>query len=98
MALSRLISRSIAALFLLAAAHAPNAFAQAKPAAAAADLEALIKAAKAEGELVVYGSSTDNVLKRVGDAFTAAYGIKHSFIRLSSTPLMQRYSAEAESG
>jgi iron(III) transport system substrate-binding protein len=90
-------SRSIATLFLLAAAHTPLAVAQAnRP--NPAEVDALIKAAKAEGEIVIYGSSTDNVLKRVGDAFTAAYGIKHSFIRLSSTPLMQRYSAEASAG
>ena len=104
MAFSHSVSRSMAALLLLAAAHAPCALAQANrpssanSATAAAEVEALIKAAKAEGELVVYGSSTDNVLKRVGDAFTAAYGIKHSFIRLSSTPLMQRYAAEATAG
>ena len=99
MAISRRISHPLAALLLLAAAHAPGALAQPKPAAPnPAEVEALIKAAKAEGELVIYGSSTDNVLKRVGDAYTAAYGIKHSFIRLSSPPLMQRYSAEASAG
>jgi iron(III) transport system substrate-binding protein len=87
-------------LFMLAAGHASAVLAQAgrPPAPAAAELEALVKAAKAEGEIVIYGSSTDNVLKRVGDAFTAAYGIRHSFVRLSSTPLMQRYSAEASAG
>lgn len=89
--------RHLAVLFVAAAAHAPLALAQAnRP--NPAEVEALIKAAKAEGELVVYGSSTDNVLKRVGDAYSATYGIKHSFVRLSSTPLMQRYSAEASAG
>ena len=99
MAFSRPATSLLAALLLAAAAHAPSAIAQPKPAAPnPAEVEALIKAAKAEGELVVYGSSTDNVLKRVGDAYTAAYGIKHSFIRLSSTALMQRYAAEASAG
>lgn len=99
MPFSRPIAGLVAALALAAATQAPVALAQPKPAALnPAEVEALVKAAKAEGELVVYGSSTDNVLKRVGDAFSAAYGIKHSFVRLSSTPLMQRYSAEAAAG
>lgn len=67
-------------------------------AAAKAELEALIKAAKAEGQVVMYSAAPDSVPKRTGAAFTAKYGIKTSFIRLSTAPLAQRFFAEAESG
>lgn len=67
-------------------------------ASAAADLDALIKAAKAEGEVSLYSSATENVPKRVGAAFTAKYGIKFNGLRISSSPLMQRFSAESEAG
>lgn len=63
-----------------------------------ADLDALVKAAKAEGEVFLYSSLTENVPQRVGEAFAAKYGIKLNFIRLVSTTLKQRYAAEAEAG
>ena len=63
-----------------------------------ADLDALVKAAKAEGEVVLYSAPTENVARRVSDAFTAKYGIKVSFLRLASQVLQQRHAAEAESG
>ncbi len=71
-----------------------------RPSAAAiqADLDALVKAARAEGELTFYSTATENVAKRSGDAFTAKYGIKTQFIRLGGTQMRQRYSAEAEAG
>jgi iron(III) transport system substrate-binding protein len=34
----------------------------------------------------------------VGAAFTAKYGVKFLYVRISSSPLMQRFSAESESG
>ena len=63
-----------------------------------ADLDALVKAAKAEGKLTFYWSSNEPVAKRVADAFDAKYGIKAGFVRLTSGPLLQRYSSEADSG
>lgn len=74
--------------------------ASARPSAAViqAELEALIKAAKAEGELTFYSTATENVAKRAGDAFTAKYGIKTAFIRMGGTQMRQRYSSEAEAG
>jgi iron(III) transport system substrate-binding protein len=65
---------------------------------AAADLEALVKAAKAEGDMTYYIDLTENVANRVGAAFTAKYGIRTSFIRLPGVPLQQRYSSEAAAG
>lgn len=75
----------------------------AKPAApnpqtASAALEALIKAAKAEGELTYYSAQTENVPRRVSAAFQAKYGIQGKFIRLNSTLLQQRYATDAEAG
>jgi len=68
------------------------------PARARADLEALIKAASAEGEVTIYSAAPDSIPRRTGAAFTKKYGIKASFIRLSTAPLAQRYFAEAEAG
>ena len=64
----------------------------------APDLDALTKAARAEGELTYYTSNAENVGRRIGSAFTAKYGIKTQFVRLNSVPLQQRYSTEAETG
>jgi iron(III) transport system substrate-binding protein len=63
-----------------------------------AELDALVKAAKAEGKLTFYWSSNEPVAKRVADAFDAKYAIKAGFVRLTSGPLLQRYSSEADSG
>jgi iron(III) transport system substrate-binding protein len=60
--------------------------------------DALIAAARKEGEVVVYSSSPDNQMRRVVAAFTAKYGLKTSFVRLGSTLLQQRYATEAEAG
>ncbi len=49
---------------------------------AQADLDALIKAAKAEGEVIFYSGATENVAKRVAEAYKAKYGIKYAFTRL----------------
>jgi iron(III) transport system substrate-binding protein len=61
------------------------------------DLSALTQAAKAEGGLTFFTAATENVAKKAGDAFQQKYGIKAEFIRLASTPLQQRYAAEADS-
>ncbi len=67
-------------------------------AAAQSELEALIKAAKAEGELLFYVSATENVAKQIGDAFTAKYGVKYQFVRLAGSQVPLRYSGEAQTG
>lgn len=93
----------MAALKIVAAAAslawAIGAQAQAgKAVSVQAELDALIKAGKAEGEVTWYSSSPDTQNRRVTDAFTAKYGIKVNVLRLSSTNLQQRYSAEAGAG
>ena len=65
---------------------------------AQADLDALIKAARAEGEVSFYSGATENVAKRTGDAFQAKYGIKYSFIRLAGVTTERRFGSEAEAG
>ena len=80
---------------------APILLAQASRAPAgnpAAELDALVKAAKAEGEVTFYMVMAEPTTKRISDAFAAKYGIRVQFIRLPSTPLMQRYSSEADAG
>lgn len=62
------------------------------------DLDALVKAAKAEGQLMFYSAPVENVAKRLADAFNAKYGMNARFVRLVSNTLLQRYSAEAEAG
>ena len=58
------------------------------------DEEALIAAAKQEGSGVFYsiGSNTADLV----DAFTKKYGINIDLQRLSSGPVIQRFSAESE--
>lgn len=68
------------------------------PQAAQAALDALIKAAKAEGELTYYSAQTENVPRRVSAAFLAKYGINAKFVRFNSVLLQQRYAGDAEAG
>jgi iron(III) transport system substrate-binding protein len=77
---------------------APMLLAQAGGTRPAPALDALIKAAKGEGEMTFYSAATENVAKRAAEAFSSKYGIKSGFIRLSSVPLLRRYASEAEAG
>lgn len=63
-----------------------------------AEVDALVKAAKAEGEVTFYIGLTENVASRIAKAFSDKYGIKAQFIRLDAVALIGRYSAEAEAG
>lgn len=81
-----------------AARPAGNAESRGNAAKAKADLEALTKAARAEGQVVFYSAATENVARRVADAFTRKYGIKASYTRFPSVTLQQRYATEAEGG
>jgi iron(III) transport system substrate-binding protein len=83
------------AVGLGAFAQASNVFAQASTEAILSDL---ITGAKKEGTLTIYSAATENVLKRTTDAFAAKYGVKCQYLRLSSGPLQQRFSTEADSG
>ena len=63
-----------------------------------AELDTLIKAAKAENAVTFYSAATENVAKKIADGFTAKYGIKAQYIRLGSAAQQQRYAAEADGG
>jgi len=58
----------------------------------------MVDAAKKEGQLTFYSSTTPNTTQRVTEAFKSRYGIEVVFTRLASTPMAQRYAAEAEAG
>jgi iron(III) transport system substrate-binding protein len=60
------------------------------------ELDALIKAARAEGEFTFYSSTPEGVSKKAAEAFFAKYGVRANYLRLASAPLQQRFSAEAE--
>jgi iron(III) transport system substrate-binding protein len=62
------------------------------------ELDALVKAAQAEGEVFFYSGVPEPALKRAAEAFTAKYGIKARFIRLPGNQVPVRYAVEAEAG
>lgn len=72
---------------------------QPKPAASTqAELDALIKAARTEGEVLFYIGPTENTARRTADAFYAKYGVKALFVRTPGAIGFQRFSTEAEAG
>lgn len=86
-------------IFALCAALATGpAWGQVQGSAAPPDLDALIKAAKAEGEVTFYTSLVESDAKRVVETFSAIYGIRVSYIRLASGAVTQRYASEASAG
>lgn len=58
------------------------------------DLEALIAAAKAEGELTVYGSCEEEYLSVACQNFEKLYGIKTKYQRLSTSEVYTKISEE----
>lgn len=58
------------------------------------DLDALIEAAQAEGELTLYGDANEATLQRWTEAFTAEYGISVSILRQPGSQLFQRFAQE----
>lgn len=79
----------------LAQASGVPARTNAAAAKAQADLDALVKAAKSEGELTYYYTMAENIAKRINDAFAARYGVKTQSLRV--VLLQQRYAAEMAS-
>ena len=62
---------------------------------AAGGMDALIEAAKAEGELTVYGSCEEEYLSLACKNFEQMYGIKTKFQRLSTSEVYTKISEEA---
>lgn len=63
-------------------------------AADSAAMEALIAAARKEGEVVVYSAESDKQVADTSKAFEAKYGIKVQAVRLVSGTLASRYAGE----
>jgi iron(III) transport system substrate-binding protein len=80
----------VAAMLLLMAGH--EAAAQ-NP---AGGLQALIAAAKKEGEVVIYSSESDKQVADTNKAFEAKYGIKVQSARFTAGTLTSRYSGERQ--
>lgn len=57
-------------------------------------MEALVEAAKAEGELIVYGSCEDDYLAAACENFQDKYGIKVSYQRLSTGEVQSKIEEE----
>lgn len=57
--------------------------------------EELIKAAKAEGELIIYGSCEDPYINAAAEAFQKKYGIKTSWQRLTGGEVQAKIEEEA---
>lgn len=62
---------------------------------AAGGMDALIEAAKAEGELTVYGSCEEEYLAAACQNFEKLYGIKTKYQRLSTSEVYTKISEEA---
>lgn len=68
-----------------------------RSAAAQDTMEALVAAAKKEGEVVVYSAESDKQVADTSKAFEAKYGIKVQGTRLVSGTLTSRYAGERQS-
>ena len=78
-----------------AAKEETEAASEAKTEEAAGGMDALIEAAKAEGELTVYGSCEEEYLAAACQNFEKLYGIKTKYQRLSTSEVYTKISEEA---
>lgn len=93
------IAAGVCAVLLVAAGCGDGGTAQtASTGSSSSALDGLVKAAQQEGELVWYSVPAENIAKAVTDEFAKKYNIKVKFIRMTSSDLAQRFSAEAEKG
>lgn len=77
-----------------AATEAPAADSEAPVAEAGSDLDALVAAAKEEGELTVYGSCEEAYLSAACQKFEQLYGIKVDYQRLSTGEVYTKIEEE----
>ena len=59
---------------------------------------ALVAAAQAEGQVIVYSSSVGTIAEAAADAFTEKYGIEVLINKITSAEANTRYTAEATAG
>jgi iron(III) transport system substrate-binding protein len=62
------------------------------------NLKSLVAAAKKEGEVDWYQVDPPELDQEIAKAFTAKYGIKANFTRLTTSAMQTRYSSEAQAG
>lgn len=72
--------------------------APASPSAGGGELEDLIAAAQAEGELTFYGDANETSLQKWTQGFTEEYGISVNILRLPGSELNQRFAQEMSAG
>lgn len=58
----------------------------------------LVAAAKDEGSVLWYSASQESVVDKVTKAFSKKYGIKANYVRLTTSVVAQRFSAEKKAG
>ncbi len=84
----------LGATLLIATAGCASDPAPSGQAPASDDLQALIEAAQAEGELTFYGDANETSLQAWTQGFTEEYGIAVNILRLPGSELFQRFSQE----
>ncbi len=89
------LRQTTAAATEAAAESSEESKADEKTEAAGGDMDALIEAAKAEGELTVYGSCEEEYLSAACQNFEKLYGIKTKYQRLSTSEVYTKISEEA---
>lgn len=60
-----------------------------------AELTALIKEAQKEGPVSVYAVPDERIIQQVQKAYTEAYGVQMSYVRLTAADIASRFNAEA---
>ncbi|MFT3889705.1 MAG: ABC transporter substrate-binding protein [Arachnia sp.] len=93
---ARLAGAALAAVFALSACGGGGEGGNAANVQDGSDMDALVAAAKAEGELVAYWHSSR--IEKAGEAFTAKYGIKVTGTKQTDSETTERIVREVESG
>ena len=91
----------LAAIAALALSGCGGAAPAAKPAPAAVevtDLDSLVEAAKAEGEVRVYAQIPEDSMNAFAEAFKEKYGITVDALRLGGNTLGSRFDTESDAG
>ena len=92
------VAASLVALATLAVVGCSPSAPSDEPSAPAGSLDALVEAAKSEGEVTFYASLSEPIVVALADAFQEQYGIAVNWLRLATSELESRYANELESG
>jgi len=89
-----ILAASLAAALLLTACGGEAASSPAEPVGPVTDLESLVEAAEAEGEVLLYTGLTERDMNSLVEAFEAKYDIKVNALRLGGTDAATRFDTE----